>query len=59
MGRGIAQAKTSMIEAAVEILRKSNPPLTARRMFYKLVSAGVIENTLHTHHRLMAALREA
>src|ERR1700687_618372 len=59
MGRGKAEATIEMIEAAAEILRESDYQLTARRLFYLLVSKGSIENNEDSYRSMTTKLNQA
>jgi hypothetical protein len=45
MGRGKAAKTREIIETSVEILTESKFPLTIRRLYYELISKGVIVNS--------------
>jgi len=59
MGRGKAAATIEMIEMAAEILRESDYPLTVRRLFYELVSKGLIENNEDSYRSMTTKFNDA
>ena len=59
MGRGKAAKTREIIETSVEILTESKFPLTIRRLYYELISKGVIENSAASYTSMATKLNAA
>jgi hypothetical protein len=59
MGRGKAAKTREIIETSVEILTESKFPLTIRRLYYELISKGVIENNAASYTSMVTKLTAA
>lgn len=59
MGRGKAVKTLEIIETTCEILTASKFPLTIRRLYYELISKGVIENSAKSYGSLVSKLTDA
>src|SRR5437899_1674197 len=59
MGRGKAVKTLEIIKTSVEILTESKFPLTIRRLYYELISKGVIENSTKSYTSMVAKLTDA
>src|SRR5438874_3250884 len=59
MGRGKAAKTVEIIETTNEILTASKFPLTIRRLFYELISKGVIENNPESYNSMVTKLTAA
>jgi len=58
MTKGKRKSTTRLIDAANDMLRQENP-MTVRQLFYRLVSAAVIDNCLSDHRRVSKTVTEA
>ncbi len=59
MGRGKAAKTVEIIERTCDILTASKYPLTIRRLYYELISRGIIENSPASYRSLVAKLTDA
>lgn len=59
MGRGKATKTIEIIDTAVTILNESVFPLTIRRLYYELISKGVIENNAKSYTSMVTKLTDA
>jgi hypothetical protein len=59
MGRGKAAKTVEIIQTTVDILTKSTFPLTIRRLYYELISKGVIENNAASYTSMVTKLTTA
>jgi len=58
MAQGEWKSTTGLIERAAEILAEESP-MTVRQLFYRLVSAGAIQNIRNDYQKVSAALTKA
>lgn len=59
MGRGKAAKTVEIVQTAVDILKESKFPLTIRRLYYELISKGVIENSAKSYTSMVTKLNAA
>jgi hypothetical protein len=59
MGRGKAAKTVEIIQTTVDILTESKYPLTIRRLYYELISKGVIENSPASYTSMVTKLTDA
>ena len=58
MARGEWKTTTYLVDCAIEVLEKERP-MTVRQLFYRLVSAAVIANTMNDYKRVSTVLTKA
>ncbi|MGD1082998.1 MAG: hypothetical protein ABR881_32185 [Candidatus Sulfotelmatobacter sp.] len=59
MGRGKHKATVEIINTTIEILEESKFPLTLRRLYYELISKGLIENSKESYASVVSKITNA